>query len=42
LIELWLVLDRVLYLEQFGYRVTLSEFCEKQITPRNILIQAKA
>jgi hypothetical protein len=40
LIELWLVLDRVLYLEQFGYRVTLSEFCEKHITPRNILIQA--
>ncbi|RZM84442.1 methyltransferase [Pseudoalteromonas rubra] len=39
-IELWLVLDRVLYLEQAGYDVSLSEFCHKSLTPRNILIQA--
>ena len=39
-IELWLVLDRVLFLQQHGYQVTLSEFCAKTITPRNVLIQA--
>ncbi len=40
-IEVWLVLDRALYLEQHGYRVAISAFCEKQLTPRNILISAK-
>ena len=39
-IELWLILDRALYLQQAGYEVRLSEFCEKSLTPRNILIQA--
>ncbi|BBN83089.1 methyltransferase [Pseudoalteromonas sp. A25] len=41
-IEIWLVLDRALYLEASGYDVALREFCDKQLTPRNILIQAKA
>lgn len=40
-IEIWLVLDRVLYLQAAGYDVTLSTFCEKSLTPRNILIQAE-
>jgi hypothetical protein len=40
-IELWLVLDRVLYLEEQGYQVTVSEFCQHQVTPRNILIRAQ-
>ncbi|RJE77805.1 methyltransferase [Pseudoalteromonas sp. MSK9-3] len=39
-LEIWLVLDRGLYLQQAGYDVSLSEFCEKQLTPRNVLIQA--
>ncbi|MBQ4839434.1 methyltransferase [Pseudoalteromonas luteoviolacea] len=39
-IELWLVLDRVLYLQAAGYDVTLEQFCEKSLTPRNLLIQA--
>ncbi len=39
-IEVWLVLDRALYLQQRGYKVTVKTFCEKQLTPRNILIQA--
>nr|WP_232230275.1 methyltransferase [Halomonas sp. 1513] len=39
-LELWLVLDRVLMLEEAGYRVTLGTFCPRQVTPRNILIQA--
>ncbi|MGO2477242.1 MAG: methyltransferase [Pseudoalteromonas sp.] len=39
-IEIWLVLDRALYLQERGYKVTVKTFCEKQLTPRNILIQA--
>ncbi|BDF96343.1 methyltransferase [Pseudoalteromonas sp. KAN5] len=39
-IEVWLVLDRALYLQQQGYQVTVQTFCEKHLTPRNILIQA--
>lgn len=40
-IEVWLVLDRALYLQQQGYQVTVNTFCEKQLTPRNILIKAR-
>ena len=40
-IEMWLVLDRVLYLEAAGYQVQLTTFCQKSLTPRNILIQAE-
>ncbi len=40
-LELWLVLDRALFLEQQGYRVQLQQFCERQLTPRNLLIQAQ-
>ncbi|ASM48578.1 hypothetical protein PESP_a0314 [Pseudoalteromonas espejiana DSM 9414] len=39
-IEVWLVLDRALYLQQQGYTVSVTTFCEKQLTPRNILILA--
>jgi hypothetical protein len=39
-LELWLVLDRALYLEQQGYQVQLSAFCDYQVTPRNLLLQA--
>ncbi len=39
-LELWLVLDKAIYLEEQGYKVAVNEFCSKQITPRNILIQA--
>ena len=39
-IEVWLVLDRALYLQQQGYDVSVNTFCEKQLTPRNILILA--
>ncbi|WP_213609294.1 methyltransferase [Pseudoalteromonas sp.] len=39
-IEVWLVLDRALYLQQQGYDVGVGTFCEKQLTPRNILILA--
>ncbi|WP_440054422.1 methyltransferase [Pseudoalteromonas sp. T1lg65] len=39
-IEMWLVLDRALYLQEAGYDVRVSTFCDKRLTPRNILIQA--
>ncbi len=40
-LELWLVLDRVLFLEEQGYQVRLHEFCERSLTPRNLIIQAQ-
>ena len=39
-LEIWLTLDRALYLEEQGYKVSISEFCERHLTPRNILIEA--
>ncbi|PMJ93434.1 methyltransferase [Vibrio sp. 10N.261.55.A7] len=39
-LELWLVLDKALYLDQHGYTVSLSQFCSRQVTPRNILLHA--
>lgn len=39
-LEMWLVLDKALYLQEQGYDVSLSEFCHRDITPRNILIHA--
>lgn len=39
-LELWLVLDYVLFLEEQGYDVRLGTFCERQLTPRNLLIDA--
>ena len=40
-LELWLVLDRALFLQEQGYRVELREFCPRHLTPRNILIHAE-
>ncbi|MEH6825283.1 MAG: methyltransferase [Motiliproteus sp.] len=40
-LELWLVLDRALFLQQQGYQVQLQQFCERQLTPRNLLLQAQ-
>lgn len=39
-LELWLVLDRLLLLEEHGYRTRLGTFCDRQVTPRNLLLQA--
>ena len=41
LMERWLLLDRVMYLQDNGYDVELFNFCEKQKTPRNAMIQAQ-
>lgn len=40
-LELWLALDRVLYLQDHGAEVAIGEFCERRLTPRNILISGK-
>jgi hypothetical protein len=39
-LELWLVLDRALYLAEHGYQVKLQQLCETALTPRNLLISA--
>ncbi|MEH6485977.1 MULTISPECIES: methyltransferase [Pseudomonas] len=40
-LEMWLVLDRALYLQEHGYNVTLKRFCPHEVTPRNLLLQAE-
>jgi len=40
-LELWLLLDRALFLVEQGYRVRLGRFCASQVTPRNLLILAE-
>jgi hypothetical protein len=40
-LELWLILDRALYLQQRGYDVRVGTFCESTMTPRNLLILAE-
>lgn len=39
-LELWLVLDYAIFLEEQGYSVRLGTFCDRQLTPRNLLIDA--
>lgn len=39
-LELWLVLDLVLFLEEGGCEVELASFCPRDITPRNLRICA--
>jgi hypothetical protein len=40
-LELWLVYDKAMYLEHRGYQVSVAQFCEREVTPRNIIIHAK-
>ncbi|MHB9798232.1 methyltransferase [Pseudomonas sp. MT3] len=39
--ELWLLLDRALFLQERGYEVTLGSFCSPNMTPRNLLLLAE-
>lgn len=39
-IETWLFLDRVSYLEENGYAVTYGTFCPEEATPRNLMLLA--
>lgn len=40
-LELWLVLDQILFLEEHGYTCRLTQFCEAELTPRNLMIDAR-
>ena len=40
-LEVWLVLDLAVFLEQRGYAVELGTFCERSLSPRNLLISAE-
>ncbi|MDP9942400.1 methyltransferase [Ectopseudomonas alcaliphila] len=40
-LELWLLLDRALYLQEQGYNVKLGTFCDYQLSPRNLLLLAE-
>jgi len=39
--ELWLLLDRALYLQDQGFAVRLGSFCTRQLSPRNLLLLAE-
>ncbi|SHJ94432.1 methyltransferase [Halomonas caseinilytica] len=39
-LEIWLALDRVRLMEEAGFQVRLGTFCERDVTPRNLLIEA--
>ncbi|OEE70200.1 SAM-dependent methyltransferase [Enterovibrio norvegicus FF-33] len=39
-LEMWLVLDRALFLSENGFDVDVTTFCARELTPRNLLIQA--
>ncbi|AZF03115.1 methyltransferase [Pseudomonas sp. R5-89-07] len=40
-LEMWLVLDRALFLMEQGYDVELGSFCEPTLTPRNLMVLAQ-
>nr|WP_314565790.1 methyltransferase [uncultured Pseudomonas sp.] len=40
-LELWLVLDRALFLSDTGYKVDVGSFCETALTPRNLMVLAE-
>lgn len=40
-LEMWLVLDRALFLKEAGYKVEIGTFCEPTLTPRNLMVLAE-
>lgn len=40
-LEIWLALDLALRLENDGYAVSIGRFCERRLTPCNLLISAR-
>ncbi|MGR2705454.1 SAM-dependent methyltransferase [Pseudomonas sp. IB20] len=40
-LEMWLVLDRALFLAEQGYKVEIGNFCETTLTPRNLMVLAE-
>ncbi|MFM7785197.1 MAG: methyltransferase, partial [Gammaproteobacteria bacterium] len=41
LLELWLVLDRAMYLAEHGYALRVGHFCARELSPRNLLLLAR-
>ena len=41
LLEVLLVLDRAQFLIEAGYRVGVGSFCARELSPRNLLIDAR-
>jgi len=39
-LEVWLALDRTAFLEEAGYSVSLGTFCDRKLTPRNLVLRA--
>jgi len=39
-LELWLVADRAAWLDEAGMRVEVLAFCERRLSPRNLLLRA--
>lgn len=40
-LEMWLLLDRALFMQEAGYRVEIGLFCPPELTPRNFLLIAE-
>ncbi|OIN43474.1 SAM-dependent methyltransferase [Pseudomonas azotoformans] len=40
-LEVWLVLDRALFLSEHGYQVDVGTFCDPTLTPRNLMVLAE-
>ncbi|GLK90020.1 methyltransferase [Pseudomonas turukhanskensis] len=40
-LELWLLLDRALFLQQQGYHLRLGQFCVGHVSPRNLMLLAE-
>ncbi|WP_457436316.1 methyltransferase [Pseudomonas sp. TE3786] len=40
-LEIWLLLDRALFLQQQGYAVRLGHFCVSHVSPRNLMLLAE-
>lgn len=40
-LEIWLALDYVLALQEASYQVRFGTFCQRQLTPRNLLLDAR-
>jgi hypothetical protein len=40
-LELWLILDKAIYLQEQGYDVRIGTFCFSHLTPRNLMILAE-
>ena len=38
-LELWLIMDMVVYLQNHAYKVSIDTFCAHALTPRNIKIE---